>query len=441
MKTYLSYLNDIANEVETKHSDYELPLNWFHPYKSYDLALQKEELIGSLADRLQWKFKNTKPFVNSISNGCQLCGEGEWSCLFITGKCNGNCFYCPAQQDSDATPQTQKLLFEDPKKYVDYINRFNFKGVSFSGGEPLLVFDRTLEFIKQVRQNCNPDIYIWMYTNGILATDEKFKALAEAGLNEIRFDLGAVNYNPKVLQNVSKYIKNVTVEIPAVPHEKEQLLAVLPQLCEYGVTNLNLHQLRLTTYNANKLLQYDYTFLHGEQPTVLESELTAFEVMKFVVENNLPIGVNYCNFQFKHRFQKAGFRTKMAEELKLLKEEITQNGFFRKIEMVDGSSVTKAITLEELMQDKDSIEKIKISYTGRVIENIENSDQNRSFTIDGTQYRILEGFSTNPVVLRGNEIEEFIAMLNQNGEPIPNNSSLFEAWKFEFIEGGLREYF
>jgi pyruvate formate-lyase activating enzyme-like uncharacterized protein len=440
MKTYLSYLNDIANDVEAKHSGYDLPLNWFHPYKSFELASKKEELIETLGERLQFKFKHTKPYVNSISPGCQLCGDGEWSCLFITGKCNANCFYCPASQDMDGTPQTQKLLFDDPEKYVDYINRFNFKGVSFSGGEPLLVFDRILEFVKQVRQNCAPSLYIWMYTNGILATEEKFKALGEAGLNEIRFDLGAVHYNPKVLRGAAKHIKNVTVEIPAVPHEKEQLLAVLPELCALGVTNLNLHQLRLTTYNANKLLQQDYTYLHGEQPTVLESELTAFEVMQFVVENNLPIGVNYCNFQFKHRFQKAGFRGKMAQELKLEKEELTENGFLRKIEILDGPT-SKPITFEELLLLKDGINTIRVSYFGRVIENIEKNSQHRIYNLDGNEFNIVEGLSTYPIQFKGAEINSFVEMVWQKGETIPDEQALFESWKFEFIEKGLRDYF
>jgi len=65
----------------------------------------------------------------------------------------------------------------------------------------------------------------------------------------------------------------VTVEIPAVPEEVERLKGLLPRLCELGVTRLNLHQLRLTAHNAEQMLPHGYTYLHGDQPTVLESEL------------------------------------------------------------------------------------------------------------------------------------------------------------------------
>jgi uncharacterized protein len=440
MKAYWAYLNEITQLVEKQHSNHSKPLNWFHPYKSVHLEEQKDELIKRIGSKLQWSFKNTKPWVNSLSPGCRICGEGEWSCLFVTGKCNANCFYCPAKQDEDETPQTQKLLFENPQTYVDYINRFKFKGVSFSGGEPLLYFDRTLDFISNVRQKCDPSIYIWMYTNGILATDEKFRLLAEAGLNEIRFDLGAVNYNLKVLKNASQFIENVTVEIPAVPEDKEKLFAVLPELCEYGVTNLNLHQLRLTKYNASNLLRNNYTYLHGEQPTVIESEITALEIIDFVIENKLPIGINYCNFQFKNRFQKAGFRTKMAAELKTNGEEITENGFLRRIEIADDDGF-KTIPLSELMEKLKNFEQIKISYLGKALENLNPQNSIRSYEIESAFYPVTEGLVTKPIVLTGQLIDEFIEMIVASGNTKPDHPLLFEAWKYEFIEEGLREYF
>jgi pyruvate formate-lyase activating enzyme-like uncharacterized protein len=440
MKAYWAYLNEISQLVEKQHSNYNKPLNWFHPYKSVHLEDQKDELIKRIDNKLQWSFKNSKPWVNSLSPGCRICGEGEWSCLFVTGKCNANCFYCPASQANDETPQTQKLLFETPRTYVDYINRFQFKGVSFSGGEPLLVFDRTLDFIRNVRQNCDPDIYIWMYTNGILASDEKFRLLADAGLNEIRFDLGAVNYKPKVLKNASQFIENVTVEIPAVPEDNDLLLAVLPKLCEYGVTNLNLHQLRLTTYNSANLLKNNYTYLHGEQPTVIESEITALEVIDFVIENNLPIGVNYCNFQFKNRFQKAGFRIKMALELKTEGEEITENGYLRRIEIAFNGEY-KPILLADLIAARQNYDHIKISYSGRVLENLNPKSSARNYQIGTEKYPVSEGLVTEPIVLEGKLIDLYLEMISASGMAIPENPQLFESWQHEFIEDGLREYF
>lgn len=440
MKAFVGYLNQIAQNTERNFGEYSDRINWYHSYKSVYLEDRRQELFNAAGAITEWKFANTKPYLNSLSKGCQLCGEGEWSCLFISGKCNANCFYCPAPQNEEAAPQTQKLLFTDPKYYVDYINRFGFKGVSFSGGEPLLYFERTLEFLKQVKQNCNTVIYIWMYTNGILASDEKLKALGEAGLDEIRFDIGAVNYNPKILKNAAKYIANVTVEIPAVPHEKEQLLKILPQLCEYGVTNINFHQLRLTKYNASKLLVHNYTILHGEQPTVAESEITALEIMQFVAHEKLPLGVNYCNFQYKNRFQKAGYRRKMAEVLKIKNEEITENGFCRTIEAIEKNE-SRFISLEQLAAIPLAFDKIRICYMGRVIENLTGNIEGRSLNLLGQSYQIDEGLAIEPIVLQGENIQFYLEMMQNGGNYILLQPQLFNAWQHEFIETEMRDFY
>lgn len=440
MKTYLGHLNQIATASELNHRQNGNEINWYHPYRSIELDQQREKLFNALDGKIEWEFKGTKPYVNQLSKGCELCGQGEWSCLFITGICNASCFYCPTRQDSDELPQTQQLRFEDPDSYVEYINRVGFKGISFSGGEPLMVFDRTLEFLRQVRSKCDPAIYIWMYTNGILISDEKLQMLGEAGLDEIRFDLGAVNYHTKVIQNAARFIPHVTVEIPAVPGHKEQLLAILPELCSLGVSNLNLHQLRLTTYNSAKLLQHEYTYLHGEQPVVAESELCALEIIQYVLEKQLPIGVNYCNFQYKNRFQKAGFRNKMAALLKNEEEELTLNGYLRSIEGSIGGK-RQLLPLSRLAEMLDQLDELLITYSGRMIENTQFIEGRRNFRMGEKDYQINEGLATQPLVLGRSLIEKYLAMMEDDGKVIPNHPLLFEAWKYEFIEEGMRDFF
>src|SRR5690606_2185839 len=124
--------------------------------------------------------------------------------------------------------------------------------VSFSGGEPLLYPQRVYDYLEAVRKFAPGDIYTWMYTNGILASRDVFHKLASKNLNEVRFDIGAINYNLDKIKLAKGLIRNLTVEIPAVPEEKENLIKRLPQMIDSGVSNLNLHQLRLTPYNVEK---------------------------------------------------------------------------------------------------------------------------------------------------------------------------------------------
>jgi pyruvate formate-lyase activating enzyme-like uncharacterized protein len=354
--------------------------------------------------------------------------------------CNAHCFYCPASQEKDETPQTQRLLFEEPEAYARYLNWFGFKGVSLSGGEPLMVFERAVRAVETVRRLCPPDVYIWLYTNGILGSEARFQTLAMAGIDEIRFDLGATNYHLGVLRGAAEHIRNVTVEIPAVPEEVERLKGLLPQLCQLGVTRLNLHQLRLTSYNAEKLLPHGYTYLHGEQPTVLESDLAAFELIAFVVEHGIPMGVNYCNFQFKNRFQKAGFRRKMATRLAQAEEELTGNGFLRTI-TAETAGVESEVTLGALAAMTALPEQIVLHYKGRLLTNIGPPPSKRLHTIEGIDYPIDDGQTVEPILLRGGLVADYLEMMTHDGSDIPAAQLLFQAWQREFIETGMGDYF
>ncbi len=277
--------------------------------------------------------------TRKLSPGCRACGSGDWSCLFINGICNMSCFYCPTQQTSEDVPQTNTVPFADPRDYVDYLKRFNFTGVSISGGEPLLTYEKTLRYIRMVRKSLGDGVHIWMYTNGTLASRERLLGLRDAGLNEIRFDIGAVGYRLEPLSIAAGIFDVLTVEIPSVPEDFSLLSRTIPRLKEAGVQYLNLHQLRLTPYNLTKLSGRNYTFLHGPKVTVLESELTALKLMLQTFEQGVDLPINYCSFIYKDTYQKAAARRRGAEQIKKGHEDLTKRGFIRNLSI--GGSAEK----------------------------------------------------------------------------------------------------
>ncbi|HRZ79846.1 MAG TPA: radical SAM protein, partial [bacterium] len=281
----------------------------------------------------------SKADMRYLSKGCRLCGEGRWSCLFINGLCNASCFYCPSRQDDAAIkPTTNTLEFDTPQKYAQYVNFFGFKGVSFSGGEPFLTFDRTLNYLKEVRKQCSSDIYVWLYTNGSLVKEDQLKMLNDAGLNEIRFDIGAFGYSLEKAETAAKYIDTVTVEIPMAPDHFQTVKDLVLPMKNAGIKHLNLHQLRATPFNVHKMMERDYKFVHGTKVTVFESERLALEVMLDSLKNN-GVPVNYCSFLFKSGFQSSAARKRYAALCVLDNEFITQNGYVRNISQ-DGALFT-----------------------------------------------------------------------------------------------------
>jgi len=306
---------------------------------------ERRELLGWLEQHARFGYAGTKVDCNGLSLGCQCCGEGGWSCLFVNGRCNGRCFYCPTAQDDDGPPVTNGLAFTSAEDYAAYVAALGFSGVSISGGEPLLTPELTLSYLSAVRRRCGDAIHLWLYTNGTILTAELCRRLRDAGLNEIRFDLGAVRYNLKKLRLAVGAIPTVTVEIPAVPEEEELLKLKLVEMAEAGANHLNLHQMRLTPYNFGPLTERGYTFLHGEKVTVLESELCALRLVRFGLEQGIALPVNYCSFPYKRRFQHAAARRRAAQTVRAPGEVVTEPGFLRTL-TADGVRYCDAALLQ-----------------------------------------------------------------------------------------------
>ncbi|NWH05697.1 radical SAM protein [Desulfobacter latus] len=329
--------NEQSSYVKRIEKDYAgayKTMNWLNSPETVKTATEaREELISAIFGRsgssAAWEFAGTKPYTHGLSPGCALCGQGKWSCLFINNICNARCFYCPSEQNDRGLPMTSTVTFEKALDYVLYVNRFGIEGVGFSGGEPLMTLDRVLDYLNTLGNHACRPIYTWMYTNGILATKDKFKALRDNGLKEIRFDLSADNYNLSGLEKAVGIIPVVTVEIPAVPEDLEITKPLTAVLSAMGVKYLNLHQIRCTQFNRPKLIRRGYTFIHGPDVAVLETELAALELIRHTLDRNIPLPVNYCSFTFRNQFQKAAARHRNARLVKKDWEEITPTGFIR----------------------------------------------------------------------------------------------------------------
>lgn len=297
--------------------------------ESHDYGAEREQLLNRLSSHVRWDYQGTKADTTRMSPGCRLCGDGYWSCLFINNRCNAACFYCPARQDGQALPGTSSLDFPEPEDYADYVQTLGFRGVSISGGEPLLDFAKSVRFIEVLRKRFGRDLYLWLYTNGLLADKTKLRILAAAGLDEIRFDISATAYSLEKVALAAGIIPHITVEIPVIPEDFEVVKDLLPQMINIGVNYLNLHQIRVTRHNASQLIARGYIFLHGPKISVLESELAALRILLYARENRIPLPVNYCAFIYRHRFQTRAARRRHAALIKQSYEDITEAGLIR----------------------------------------------------------------------------------------------------------------
>ncbi len=296
-------------------------------------SMLREQLLGDIAITGHSCNGGTKIYSGALSPGCKLCSEGSWSCLFINGRCNRSCFYCPTSQDEIGLPTTNNVNFRSPADYVAYLEQFNFRGMSLSGGEPTLTPGRCLAFLTAAKRKLGGNLHSWLYTNGSLITPELLLKLRDAGLDEIRFDIGALDYVLDKAALAVGIIPTVTVEIPAIPEKIELMKEKLVEMADLGIKHLNLHQLRLTNYNYKRLKGRPYTYLHGEKVTVLESELTALELIRHGLEHHIELPINYCSFVYKHRYQRAAARGRGTELFQQGWETRTSSGYIRNLQL------------------------------------------------------------------------------------------------------------
>ncbi len=339
------HIQEMICRNQKEYPDNYETMKWLNPDQAEVASRARKTLIDSIfsSPDAGWKHSETKLHTHAISPGCALCGQGEWSCLFINGVCNARCFYCPSSQSDPGQPMANTLIFDNPKDYADYVCRFQIKGVSFSGGEPFLSFDRVLRYLEVLKARTDHPVYAWMYTNGLLVTEEKLAALRDSGLDEIRFDISANHYRLDALEKAVGIIPRVTVEIPAIPEDLSRTKKLINILHKSGVDHLNLHQIRCTPFNSSRLLNRGYTFIHGPKVTVLETEQAALELIRYSLDQSIALPINYCSFTYRHQFQGAGARKRYAVEIKAGYEDITPTGHIRHMKVTGTQEVIAGI--------------------------------------------------------------------------------------------------
>jgi uncharacterized protein len=322
-------------------------LNWPQNEDIPSMSKARDSLIGSLSGRVSWSCFQNKIHYGPLSPGCICCGEGTWHCLFVNSSCTASCFYCPQnrKQQSEHLTMVDEMAFHGPEDFAGFAAAVGARGISFSGGEPLLFYPALLSYIRQLKQKLGSSVYLWIYTNGDLVDRDKLSELKKAGLDEIRVDISARQYSLTAAAMAREFFENVSIEIPAIPEDLEKVKFVMDALINCGIRYLNLHQLLTTEYNYPAMAARHYTFLHHPGVPVYESEITALKLLNYAVSNHLPLQVNYCSQAYKERIHSKNRRLKALPFVMEDHEEATEKMFIRRITVLASQS-----TLDNIAQ-------------------------------------------------------------------------------------------
>ncbi len=235
--------------------------------------------------------------------GCRSCLLGTGlTAIRKTNKCNLHCPFCYDFGDlENCEPVGEGMWVIGGTKFyerdLDLLLDVYPKptGVAYVYLEPFMEIEKYYSVIRKFK---DAGIYQHMYTNGTLATETNLKALGEAGLNELRFDLGSTGCADKVIANIAlakKYIKRVGIETPMTPDfyaaflkKKEQVLAAHPDFINCAELHLNANNIE--NYWGEKM----YALRQGYISPVWSREIT-FKLMTLAAREKWDLVVHDCS--------------------------------------------------------------------------------------------------------------------------------------------------
>lgn len=278
----------------------------------YSTFAQIEAAVEHRNDMLMKEIKGLKTLENrtffvgnedKFPKGCRSCLLGTGlSAIRKTNKCNLRCKFCYNYGEFDCIPPVGEGMWEIGgtkfyEKDIDLLLSIYNKptGISYVYLEPFMEIEKYYPIIKKFSE---ADIHQHLYTNGTLATEETLKALGEAGLDEIRFNLGASNCSDKVIKNMGiakKYIKSVGIETPMTPEFFETFFKKKQAILDTKLDFINCAELHL---NENNIYNYYgenmYISRHGYISPVWSRELT-LKFMKIADEEKWDLVVHDCS--------------------------------------------------------------------------------------------------------------------------------------------------
>jgi pyruvate formate-lyase activating enzyme-like uncharacterized protein len=250
-----------------------------------------------------------------ISPGCHACLYGNISHVRHSYKCSQDCKFCyyrvpsPKHNVSIIGKNLYSFSGGDMQFTLDeilmLINRqaHNFDAIGWLEKEPLEEIDNIEPVMRRL---ASIGMHQYMYTNGIHANRKNLDRLAEWGLDEIRFNLQASDFNPHIIKRIG-YAKErfewVLIETPMYSESYANFIKHKDAILETRLTQINLPELQIC---APELLD---SFVETEGPiykhrrgyvSPISSRHYVYDLIELAEEEDWPVIINDCSNDTKY---------------------------------------------------------------------------------------------------------------------------------------------
>jgi pyruvate formate-lyase activating enzyme-like uncharacterized protein len=235
--------------------------------------------------------------------GCRSCLLGTGlSAIRRTNRCNLACKFCYNHgQMEDIAPIGEGMWEIGGTKFyerdLDLLLSIHKKptGIAYVYLEPFMEIEQYYGVVARFHR---AGIHQHLYTNGTLATEDNLRALGEAGLDELRFNLGASGCADSVIDNIAlakRFIPQVGVETPMTPEFFAAFQAKKRRILDTGLDFINCAELHLNPNNlGNYLGENLYLCRQGYLSPIWSQEIT-LRLMRQAAEEGWDLAVHDCS--------------------------------------------------------------------------------------------------------------------------------------------------
>ncbi|ERG95314.1 radical SAM protein [Haloquadratum walsbyi] len=260
-----------------------------------------------------------------ISKGCEQCAKGGKMVLFVYGYCDQrDCFYCPLGENRKNVTDVyaNERLVESDSDIIAEARRMDALGTSITGGEPQEALAKTTRYLSLLKDEFGSDHHTHLYT-GITGGRENMRALASAGLDEIRFhppyeQWGSLHGTEweDILYIAREEGLTPAFEIPGIRAESE----FLEFLDEGAAEFCNVNEFEMSDGNYRRMQQKGYELQDGHMSAVEGSKEAILDTMGNHEQ------VYFCTSVFKDAAQHRNRLKRMAQIVGRSFDEITDDG-------------------------------------------------------------------------------------------------------------------
>lgn len=274
-----------------------------HSDKSFD------DIVADLTNIAEVHVRREKNqvFYKGCSVACDHCTGDNAYTARITTRCNRDCFFCFAPNENDKLESiTNDAIIADFLKKKERLRAID--SFAISGGEPLLVVNKTVDLFQKIREIEGNSIYLRLYTNADHIEERILEKLNSVSLDEIRISIKPNEHSDsKKINLIKRYIPNVVIELPVLPDASDELFALLDELEKTDIDGINLVELFINGHNCEVFKQHEYTILMAKDVRNIGSAEFPFEypiadslalskkALEYVASKKYHYFVNLCN--------------------------------------------------------------------------------------------------------------------------------------------------